>query len=113
MFNINPATPRQEQQVSYIVDADGFLINADDWTEAFAAQVLDFSSSKLSAQHYDVLEYVRTKYLYYGSLPPLRFVCHSTGIEKKELKSLFGSCIQMWRAAGLPNPDDEVRAYMG
>ena len=33
---------------------------------------------------------------------------HLTG----ELKTLFGSCLQLCRAAGLPFPDDELRGHM-
>ncbi len=96
----------------YAVDDLGFLINPEEWTEAFAARALGLLPRSLSSQHNDVLYYVRDKYLHLGALPPLRHLCKSLGIEKSELKTLFGSCLQLWRAAGLPFPDDEIRAHM-
>ena len=96
----------------YAVDDLGFLINPEEWTEAFAASALGLLPRSLSSQHIDVLHYVRDKYLHLGALPPLRHVCKSIGIEKSELKTLFGSCLQLWQAAGLPCPDDEIRAHI-
>jgi sulfur relay (sulfurtransferase) DsrC/TusE family protein len=96
----------------YTVDDLGFLINPDEWTEAFAANALGLLPRSLSTQHKDVLHYVRNKYLHLGALPSVRHVCKSVGIEKSELKVLFGSCLQLWRAAGLPLPDDEIRSHM-
>jgi sulfur relay (sulfurtransferase) DsrC/TusE family protein len=97
---------------SYAVDDLGFLINPEDWTEAFAASALGLLPGSMSPRHKDVIHYVRNKYLHLGALPPVRRVCKSTGIAKSELKTLFGSCLQLCRAAGLPFPDDEVRGHM-
>ncbi len=97
---------------SYAVDDLGFLINPEEWTEAFAASTLGLLPHGLSSLHKDVIQYVRSKYLHLGALPPVRRVCKSTGIGKSELNTLFGSCLQLCRAAGLPFPDDELRAHM-
>ena len=97
---------------SYAVDDLGFLINPEEWTEAFAASALGLPPNSLSSQHKDVIHYVRNKYLHFGALPPVRRVCKSTGIGKSELKILFGSCLQLCRVAGLPFPDDELRGHM-
>jgi sulfur relay (sulfurtransferase) DsrC/TusE family protein len=97
---------------SYAVDGLGFLINPEEWTEAFAASALGLLPHGLSSRHKDVIHYVRSKYLHLGALPPVRRVCKSTGIGKSELKTLFGSCLQLCRAAGLPLPDDELRGHM-
>ena len=97
---------------NYAVDDLGFLINPEQWTEAFAAKALGLLPRSLSSQHKKVLHYVRNKYLHLGALPPLRQACKSIGVEKSELKTLFGSCMQLWLAAGLPFPDDEIRAHM-
>ena len=112
MLSVNQDKPHQENKVDIIIDDHGFLINPEDWSELFAAKALGLLPHSLSSQHKDVLHYVRKKYLHNGALPPVRHVCKWVGIEKSELKVLFGSCLQLWRAAGLPSPDDEVRAYM-
>lgn len=117
MLSVNQNESHLENKVEHIiseyaVDDLGFLINPDEWTEAFAAKALGLLPRSLSKQHKDVLHYVRNKYLHLGALPSVRHVCKSVGIEKSELKTLFGSCLLLWRSAGLPAPDDEIRAHM-
>jgi len=112
MLNTNTIEGPVDKSTNVFVDEEGFLINSEQWSEAFAASALGLLPHSLSSQHKDVLHYVRSKYLHNGALPPVRHVCKSVGMEKSELKVLFGSCLQLWRAAGLPSPDDEVRAYM-
>jgi len=97
---------------NYAVDDLGFLIRPEEWTEAFAASALGLQANNLTSRHKDVIHYVRNKYLRLGVLPPVRRVCKSTGIAKSELNALFGSCLQLCRAAGLPFPDDELRGHM-
>ena len=111
MLNINDNESHQEKNIHIIVDEQGFLINPEEWTEAFAENALDLAG-KLTSQHLNVIHFVRSKFLHLGALPPVRHVCKSTGMEKSELKLLFGSCLNLWRAAGLPSPDDEIRSHM-
>lgn len=112
MLSVNQNESHQKNHTDIIVDDDGFLINPEEWTEAFAAKALGLRPRSLSSQHKDVLHYVRNKYFHLGTLPSVRHVCKSIGIEKSELKTLFGTCLQLWRAAGLPSPNDEIRAHM-
>ena len=112
MLNASGIENPKENIVNFAVDAEGFLIDPEQWTEAFAASALGIRPRHLSRQHIDVLHYVRNKYLHLGALPSVRHVCKSIGIEKTELKILFCSCLLLWRAAGLPRPDDEIRSHM-
>jgi len=112
MLNKNTTEESVDNSTNVLVDEEGFLINPEQWTEAFAASALGLLPRSLSVQHKDVLYFVRKKYLHLGALPPVRYVCKSIGMEKSELKVLFGSCLQLWRAAGLTSPDDEIRSHM-
>ena len=112
MLNTNTIEGSVDNSTNVFVDEEGFLINPEQWSEAFAASALGLLPRSLSSQHKDVLHYVRKKYLHLGALPPVRHVCKSIGMEKSDLKVLFGSCLQLWRAAGLPSPDDEIRSHM-
>ena len=112
MFNVNHNESHQENKTHIIVDEQGFLINPAEWTEAFAENALGRMPGELTPRHLNVIHFVRNKFLHLGALPPLRHVCKSTGIEKSELKMMFGSCLRLWRAAGLPSPDDEIRSHM-
>lgn len=112
MFNINHNESNQENNIHILADEQGFLINPAEWTEAFAENALCLLPGELTSRHLNVIHFVRSKFLHLGALPPVRHMCKSTGIEKSELKMMFGSCLQLWRAAGLPSPDDEIRSYM-
>jgi len=117
MFNIKQNEPHQKNKINIIVDNpavddEGFLINPAQWTEAFAENTLELQPGELTNNHLKVIHFVRNKYARLSALPPVRQVCKSTGINKSDLKNLFGSCLQLWRATGLPRPDDEVRSHM-
>ena len=96
----------------FITDEEGFLINAEDWSPLFAEKTLGLAPDSLGNGQLKVIYFIRDKVLRLGALPPMRTVCKSSGLDKVELKQSFGSCAQLWKAAGLPNPDDEIRAYM-
>ncbi len=102
----------ESKLAQFVTDDEGFLLNAKDWNITFSEEVLSADSTQFSSDHLKVINFVREKVLGLGALPPLRLVCKSTGMDKSELKGLFGSCINLWKAAGLPKPDDELRSYM-
>ena len=112
MLNTNRVENPEEIIVNLAVDDEGYLIDPEQWTEAFAASALGLMPRSLCPRHKAVIHYVRKKYIHLGALPPVRTVCKSIGIDKQELKTLFGTCLRLWRAAGLPRPDDEIRAHM-
>lgn len=112
MLSANQNEFYQESEADIIIDEYGFLVNPSQWTEAFAENDLGLLSGELTPQHLIVMEFVRNKFLLLGALPPVRHVCKSSGLEQSELKKMFGSCLQLWRASGLPRPDDEIRSHM-
>ena len=108
----------QTQQVSeqypnyQILDEEGFLIDPSDWDRAFTARLAAQMSVDLSEKHWELIGFLRDKYLRLGALPPMRTVCKSVGIRKLEIIRRFGSCLTLWQMAGLPNPGEEAKAYM-
>ena len=111
MLSVKQEVSIQENQLAH-TDEHGYLINPYEWTKAFAEMALDMECGELSMRQLSVIHFIRYKYLKFGALPPVRHVCKSTGVEKQELKTMFGSCMRLWRAAGLPSPNDEIRAHM-
>jgi dissimilatory sulfite reductase related protein len=99
-------------QIKQIVDEDGYLINPANWTQSFTERKAEEAGVELLAEHWHLIEIIRDKYLRLGALPPMRSVCKSVGLDKKELKQQFGSCLNLWKMAGLPNPGPEAIAYM-
>ena len=95
-----------------ILDEEGYLINPSDWTRSFTEGRARKADIELNNKHWQLIELIRDKYLRLGALPPMRSVCRAAGFEKHELKLQFGSCLNLWRIAGLPNPGEEAKAYM-
>ena len=95
-----------------LLDEDGYLIDAYDWSPEFTERKAAEFGLELTAKHWQLIDIIRDKYLRLGALPPMRTVCKSAGLDKRELKAQFGSCLNLWRIAGLPNPGEEARAYM-
>ena len=95
-----------------LLDEEGFLVNADEWTRTFTESRAAQANINLSDQHWVLIELIRDKYLRLGSLPLMRSVCKAVGFEKSALKQEFGSCLALWKMAGLPNPGEEAKAYM-
>ena len=95
-----------------ILDDEGFLINASEWDRSFTVRRAQKAGVELTLKHWLLIELIRDKYLRLGALPPMRTVCKSVGLDKNELKTQFGSCLKLWKMAGLPNPGEEAITYM-
>ena len=95
-------------------DQDGFLLHMDCWNEAVAESIATAEGvTSLQAAHWRVLHFVRDRFLRLGAIPPMRHICRSSQLSAVEAKRLFGGCRQVWRIAGLPNPGEEAKSYMG
>lgn len=98
---------------SYVsVDEDGFLIDSSDWDRASAQIKALEVGVELNEKHWLLIDLIRDKYIRLGALPSMRIVCKSVGLDRYKLKAQFGSCLALWKIAGLPNPGLEAQAYM-
>ena len=95
-----------------MLDDEGYLVDPLTWDRSFTERHAEQANLFLTAQHWQLIELIRDKYLRLGALPPIRTVCKAVGIDKHVLKTQFGSCLALWKMAGLPNPGEEARAYM-
>ena len=112
MFNLNHASQATGTVNSQLVDDDSFLIDPADWDRSFSEQRAAHRGLELNHHHWRLIDIVRDKYLRLGALPPMRSVCKAAGLDKQQMKAQFGSCLALWKMAGLPNPGEEARAYM-
>ena len=99
-------------QTYEILDEEGFLIDPSDWDRSFTERRASEQGVFLTDRHWSLIDLIRDKYLRLGSLPPMRTVCKSVGLNKYTLKRQFGSCLNLWKMAGLPHPGEEAKAYM-
>lgn len=96
-----------------LFDENGFLTDNTEWSRELASQLAkEEGIFSLTMKHWRTINYVRERFLHFEQPPLLRRMCRDTGLDRFEVKSLFGSCRAMWRIAGLPNPGDEARSYM-
>lgn len=112
MLNLEQAITALDQNERQILDEEGYLIDPFSWDRSFTKRRAAEARVTLTAQHWQLITLIRDKYLRLGALPPMRTVCKSVGIDKQVLKQQFGSCLALWKMAGLPNPGEEAKAYM-
>ena len=112
MLQVQFSSSQAEPAVDWLLDSDGFLLDPNDWMPEFTEQHAAREGIELTQNHWQLIEIIRDKYLRLGALPPIRSVCKSSGLDRYQLKSQFGSCLNLWKMAGLPYPGDEAIAYM-
>ena len=88
------------------VDAEGFLLNPDQWTPEIAAELAAEAEITLTDKHWQVLDFCRRSNAEKGTPPTVRGITKGTGISTKEMYALFpgGPGILSSRIAGLSKP---------
>ena len=89
------------------VDADGNLVNMGDWNEDIAQEIARMEGiEKLTEKHWAVINFMRRVYSETGDAPSIRRLTKESGVDTKELYSLFpkGPAKKAARIAGLPKP---------
>lgn len=89
------------------VDSDGNLVNMGDWNEEIAREIARMEGiEKLTEKHWAVINFMRKVYAETGDAPSIRKLTKESGVDTKELYSLFpkGPAKKAARIAGLPKP---------
>jgi len=96
-----------------LFDEDDFIINPNNWTEALAEQLASNAEiGKLTKSHWQIIHFLRDKYLRLGAIPPMSRVCRELKQDRNAVRTLFGGCLLLWQIAGLPYPGEEAKTYM-
>lgn len=99
-----------EDEVKKIIlerDADGNLKNLSDWNEIVAVELAkEEDINELTERHWLVINYMRKEFQTKGDAPSIRKLTKESGVETKELYSLFpkGPAKKTAKIAGLPKP---------
>ena len=110
--NVRPYSDHTDT-LSVRFDGEGFLVNPAEWSVALANQLArDAGIDPLTETHWQVIRYLRGYYERMGFIPSARRMCRYLGMAKFEIKTLFGSCLKVWRISGLPNPGAEAIAHI-
>lgn len=95
------------------LDQHGYLANLDLWSEALALEFASLEQISMSAEHWEVVLFVRDFYQEFRTSPAIRVlvkaIAAKLGPEKGNSKYLFmlfpdGPAKQATRIAGLPKP---------
>ena len=92
-------------------DANGYLKNADDWSEDLAKLIAEAEGLTLTDKHWDLIKYLRSEYFDNGgNQPNTRHICKAmsdkwgTNVAQKDVYDLFPKdpSKQGGRISGLP-----------
>jgi len=89
------------------VDAEGFLADPSQWTEAMARDIAAAAGiEELTERHWQVIAFMRATYLRTGTAPTIRTLGKASGVPIKELYALFpkGPAKLAAKIAGIPKP---------
>ncbi|PWC11537.1 sulfurtransferase TusE [Brenneria corticis] len=94
-------------------DAQGYLMESADWSEALAAVLAEREDIQLTDAHWEVVRFVRAFYLEFNTSPAIRMLVKAMaqkyGEEKGNSRYLYrlfpkGPAKQATKIAGLPKP---------
>lgn len=93
--------------LSVQVDAEGFLVNPDDWNEEIAVQIAKQEGiSELTEDHWKVIRFMRSDFKERGQIPTLRRLKNAGGIPIQDIYKLFpdGPAKKAAKISGLGKP---------
>jgi tRNA 2-thiouridine synthesizing protein E len=89
------------------VDAEGFLQKPEQWTEAIGEEIArDAGVPILTGRHWQVIRFMRERFLASGQAPSIRTLGKESGVPVKELYLLFpkGPAKLAAKIGGIPKP---------
>ena len=89
------------------VDQEGFLLDATQWDHRLAEQIArENGIPELTDRHWQVVEFMRFRYLTTGTAPSIRSLGKESGVPVKELYALFpkGPAKLAAKIGGIPKP---------
>jgi dissimilatory sulfite reductase related protein len=89
------------------VDVEGFLLEPADWTRDLAAHIAaENGIPELTPRHWQVIDFMRERFLATGDSPSVRALGKESGVSVKELYALFpkGPAKLAAKIGGIPKP---------
>jgi dissimilatory sulfite reductase related protein len=88
-------------------DPEGFLIDPSEWSRELGEQIAAESGiTELNDRHWQVIEFMRERFLTTGNAPSIRSLGKESGVAVKELYQLFpkGPAKLAAKIGGIPKP---------
>ena len=88
------------------LDPEGFLKNPQQWTEDIGREIAAENGITLNDRHWQVVKFMRERFLSTGNAPSIRSLGKESGVEIKELYQLFpkGPAKLAAKIGGIPKP---------
>lgn len=89
------------------VDAEGFLQKPEQWSPELGNEIArEVGIDPLTDKHWQVIRFMRDRYLETGTAPTIRTLGKESGVTTKELYQLFpkGPAKLAARIGGIPKP---------
>jgi tRNA 2-thiouridine synthesizing protein E len=89
------------------VDAEGFMTNPKQWNDQIALAIATENGiPELTERHWQVVKFMRERYLTTGTAPSIRSLGKESGVPIKELYQLFprGPAKLAAKIGGIPKP---------
>ncbi len=113
MYSVDAGLLAENVHVLLKFDEDGFLFQSENWDYDTAQQIAQQNGvQELGSRHMKVVQFIRDYYFELGGFVTPRRICSEMDVDKTEMKNFFGSCLNAWKIAGLPNPGEEAKTYM-
>jgi len=104
----------QQTYVDSLMNPDGFFREPQAWNESLAAVIARLDGlPELTGEHWQIIHALRAHHDRFGAVPPaFSHICWRLHLGKHCMERLFRSDREAWRIAGLPDPGEEVKAYL-
>lgn len=113
MYSIDTGLLAEAKPALLNYDEDGYLLHPENWGHDTAQSIAAQNGlDKLTAIHMHMIQYIRDYYFELGGFATPHRICSELKVDKSAMKKFFGSCANVWKIAGLPNPGEEAKAYM-
>jgi len=93
--------------VSVELNDEGFFLDPTKWTREIAVELAKADGiDELTAQHWQVIDFMRKEFFEKGTGPTVRVLGKTSGVSVKDLYELFpkGPAKMAARIAGIPKP---------
>ncbi len=89
------------------VDADGFLIDSEDWDEDIARGLAKREGvENFTDEMMEIVKFMRTYYKKFNAFPILNYVCKNIHQPRECVSEEFINPEKAWKIAGLPKMDN-------
>ena len=92
--------------MNFEVDAEGFLVDANQWNDDVGGAIAAELGINLTPEHWKLIHFAREDFAVKHQSPGLRRISKNTGVGMKDIYRLFpkGPGKLVARIAGLPKP---------